>query len=103
MDTLGVCVNCEYVFQKFWLGTHVIVEEEPATVRGPDLSYYDDVESADDALAFRGFFNRPEPDRVEQPAHLAVAEGVAPDEADLPIRRARFVRKVLESEVGRRG
>jgi protein arginine kinase len=38
-----------------------------------------------------------------QPAHLAVAEGVAPDEADLPLRRARFVRKVLESEVGRRG
>src|ERR687892_1763383 len=38
-----------------------------------------------------------------QPAHLAVAEGVAPTESDLPIRRARFVRKVLESEVGRRG
>jgi protein arginine kinase len=38
-----------------------------------------------------------------QPAHLAVAEGVEPDEADLPIRRARFVRNVLESEVGRRG
>ena len=38
-----------------------------------------------------------------QPAHLAVAEGVAPTDADLPIRRARFVRKVLESEVGRRG
>ena len=38
-----------------------------------------------------------------QPAHLAVAEGVAPTETDLPIRRARFVRKVLESEVGRRG
>ena len=32
-----------------------------------------------------------------------VAEGVAPTESDLPIRRARFVRKVLESEVGRRG
>jgi hypothetical protein len=28
---------------------------------------------------------------------------VAPTETDLPIRRARFVRKVLESEVGRRG
>ncbi len=26
----------------------VIVEDEPATVRGPDLSYYDDVESADE-------------------------------------------------------
>jgi protein arginine kinase len=38
-----------------------------------------------------------------QPAHLAVAEGVETTEADLPIRRARFVRKVLESEVGRRG
>jgi protein arginine kinase len=38
-----------------------------------------------------------------QPAHLAVAEGIAPDDADLPFRRARFVRKVLESEVGRRG
>jgi protein arginine kinase len=38
-----------------------------------------------------------------QPAHLAVAEGVSPDDADLPLRRARFVRKVLESEVGRRG
>jgi protein arginine kinase len=38
-----------------------------------------------------------------QPAHLAVAEGVTPDESDLPVRRARFVRKVLESEVGRRG
>ncbi len=38
-----------------------------------------------------------------QPAHLAAAEGVAPDEADLPIRRARYVRKVLEAEVGRRG
>jgi hypothetical protein len=38
-----------------------------------------------------------------QPAHLAVAEGVEPTSPDLPIRRARFVRKVLESEVGRRG
>ena len=38
-----------------------------------------------------------------QPAHLAVAEGIAPDDADLPVRRARFVRKVLEAEVGRRG
>jgi hypothetical protein len=38
-----------------------------------------------------------------QPAHLAVAEGVAPNEPDLPLRRAQFVRKVLESEVGRRG
>jgi protein arginine kinase len=38
-----------------------------------------------------------------QPAHLAIAEGIGPDDADLPFRRARFVRKVLESEVGRRG
>src|SRR6266516_2382014 len=38
-----------------------------------------------------------------QPAHLAVAEGITPDDSDLPVRRARFVRKVLESEVGRRG
>jgi len=38
-----------------------------------------------------------------QPAHLAVAEGLTPTDADLPVRRARFVRKVLESEVGRRG
>jgi len=38
-----------------------------------------------------------------QPAHLAVAEGVEPTASDLPIRRARFVRKVLQSEVGRRG
>jgi len=29
-------------------GSGVIVEEDPATVRGPDLSYYDDMESADD-------------------------------------------------------
>jgi protein arginine kinase len=38
-----------------------------------------------------------------QPAHLAVAEGVVPNDPDLPVRRAQFVRKVLESEVGRRG
>jgi protein arginine kinase len=38
-----------------------------------------------------------------QPAHLAVAEGMAPADPDLPVRRAQFVRKVLESEVGRRG
>ncbi len=38
-----------------------------------------------------------------QPAHLAVAEGVSLTEPDLAVRRARFVRKVLESEVGRRG
>jgi hypothetical protein len=38
-----------------------------------------------------------------QPAHLAVAEGMEPADPDLPVRRAQFVRKVLESEVGRRG
>jgi protein arginine kinase len=38
-----------------------------------------------------------------QPAHLAMAEGVEPNDAELPLRRAQFVRKVLESEVGRRG
>jgi hypothetical protein len=38
-----------------------------------------------------------------QPAHLAVAEGLGPSDPDLPVRRAQFVRKVLESEVGRRG
>jgi protein arginine kinase len=38
-----------------------------------------------------------------QPAHLALAEGVAPNDPELPVRRAQFVRKVLESEVGRRG
>jgi protein arginine kinase len=38
-----------------------------------------------------------------QPAHLAAAEGVSPTDPDLPIRRARFVRKILESDLGRRG
>ncbi|HEU4699794.1 MAG TPA: protein arginine kinase [Gemmatimonadales bacterium] len=38
-----------------------------------------------------------------QPAHLAVAEGVALTDPDLSVRRARFVRRVLEDEVGRRG
>jgi hypothetical protein len=38
-----------------------------------------------------------------QPAHLAMVEGVAPGDPELPVRRAQFVRKVLESEVGRRG
>jgi hypothetical protein len=32
-----------------------------------------------------------------------MAEGVEPNDAELPLRRAQFVRKVLESEVGRRG
>ena len=30
-------------------------------------------------------------------------EGVAPNDPELSVRRAQFVRKVLESEVGRRG
>jgi protein arginine kinase len=38
-----------------------------------------------------------------QPAHLAIAEGLSPTDTDLPLRRAQFVRKTLESEVGRRG
>jgi protein arginine kinase len=38
-----------------------------------------------------------------QPAHLAVAEGVEINDPDLPVKRAQFVRKVLEEEVGRRG
>ena len=38
-----------------------------------------------------------------QPTHLAVAEGVAPDDPDLGVRRARYVRKVLEDEATRRG
>jgi hypothetical protein len=32
-----------------------------------------------------------------------VAEGISPEDADVSLRRARFVRKVLESEAGRRG
>lgn len=38
-----------------------------------------------------------------QPAHLAIAEGVAPDDPELPVRRARYVRRILDEEVGRRG
>ena len=38
-----------------------------------------------------------------QPAHLAVAEGTTVADPDLPVRRARHVRRVLEDEVGRRG
>jgi len=38
-----------------------------------------------------------------QPTHLAVAEGIAPDDPELGVRRAREVRKVLEDEAGRRG
>lgn len=38
-----------------------------------------------------------------QPAHLAAVEGVRPDDPDLNVRRARFVRALLEDEAGRRG
>jgi protein arginine kinase len=36
-----------------------------------------------------------------QPAHLAALEGVPVDDPSLPVRRARFVRTVLEQEAGR--
>jgi len=38
-----------------------------------------------------------------QPAHLAAAHGRALTEDEVPIRRAGYVRQVLEEEVGRRG
>jgi len=38
-----------------------------------------------------------------QPAHLAVAHGMEIADSELPIRRAQYVRRVLEEEVGRRG
>jgi protein arginine kinase len=38
-----------------------------------------------------------------QPAHLAVLESVRPDDPDLNVRRARYVRTLLEDEAGRRG
>ena len=38
-----------------------------------------------------------------QPAHLAALEGVRLDEDDLNVRRARYVRAVLEDDAGRRG
>ncbi|MCU0620105.1 MAG: protein arginine kinase [Gemmatimonadales bacterium] len=38
-----------------------------------------------------------------QPAHLAQLEGVSAADPDLPVRRANYVRRVLEAEVGRRG
>jgi protein arginine kinase len=37
-----------------------------------------------------------------QPAHLAVAEGIGPGDGEVAQCRAQFVRKVLESEAGRR-
>jgi len=38
-----------------------------------------------------------------QPAHLATLEGVRTDEPDLNVRRARYVRSLLDDEAGRRG
>ncbi len=38
-----------------------------------------------------------------QPAHLAAGEGVRPDDPELNVRRARFVRALLEDEAARRG
>ena len=38
-----------------------------------------------------------------QPAHLAAQERVEPDDPDLNVRRARYVRTVLDDEAGRRG
>jgi len=38
-----------------------------------------------------------------QPTHLAVSEGVELDDPDLNIRRAKYVRGILENEAGRRG
>jgi protein arginine kinase len=38
-----------------------------------------------------------------QPTHLAVAEGVGPDSPDLDVRRAQYVRRLLEGEAERRG
>lgn len=38
-----------------------------------------------------------------QPAHLAAAHGRGLEEEDIPVRRAAYVRQVLDEEVGRRG
>jgi protein arginine kinase len=38
-----------------------------------------------------------------QPAHLAAQERVEPDDPELNLRRARYVRMVLDDEAGRRG
>ena len=38
-----------------------------------------------------------------QPTHLAVAAGVGPDDPELGVHRASYVRTLLEDEVGRRG
>jgi protein arginine kinase len=38
-----------------------------------------------------------------QPAHLTAAQGRALSEEEFPVRRAAYVRQILEEEVGRRG
>jgi protein arginine kinase len=38
-----------------------------------------------------------------QPAHLAVLAGIRPDDPELNVRRAEFVRGLLADETGRRG
>jgi len=38
-----------------------------------------------------------------QPAHLAVASGLAPSDPELATRRAQHMRRVLDEELGRRG
>ena len=38
-----------------------------------------------------------------QPAHLAAAEGIPIDDPALPVRRARFVRHLLDEDAARRG
>ena len=38
-----------------------------------------------------------------QPAHLAVLEGIRPDDPELNVRRAHYVRGLLSDETGRRG
>jgi protein arginine kinase len=38
-----------------------------------------------------------------QPAHLAAAEGIPVDDPELPVRRARYVRHLLDEDAARRG
>jgi protein arginine kinase len=37
-----------------------------------------------------------------QPTHLAVAEGIEPEDPELGVRRATYVRRILEEDAGRR-
>ncbi len=64
----------------------VIVEEEPDTVRGPDLSYYDDVQSADDVE--RGYASLPP---------LVTVDVLSPH--DRPVRVAVRVAQLLNRGV----